>query len=824
MMLGKGLEMAPSQGAANKRKKPDDELPNGMNLASSKKQRTRVSFSCGECHRRKQKCDRQVPCSHCVARKVPELCKAYTPGKADQDLSARIARLEQIIEVALPQYWHGNPSLNPISNTIGNSSTPESSLLRERRRSPSILDEDNRSQAEDQDPSGGRIQSGKWYGNSASGSIAPDSVLEQLQHVVPMSEREHLLHRDNATNGTGLLPTHNGAKADSEDDVEAENLKSLVQECGVSPHKISELLQELPPRSVCDILVDHYFSTINWTRYPVSERDFRAAYASIPSGGNDTLGASNPNIIRFLPLLFVVLAIAVRLSPERIGGDASSRRVVSLRYYWSSRRSLLMAAAVQPDCLEIVLTRLLSARFLTFDRRITECWSQLGAAVRTAQALGLHRDGTTLGLAPGPTEYRRRIWSYLYHADRSYALVLGRPNSIQDDYTSSRPPSNVEDSLESLPLESLPLSRPTPMTFVILRHHLAEIIGRIVHHFQQVKEKSQYSEVVALDEELLKFMENLPPHFALQPDRSLDDSSPYVPIHRFLLITEILFVRISLHRPYLLRRVRSDRYARSRQACFQSAVTDFQVRQAFRESMPKETRDSLSNAYREFQTAMISGIYFIVEPRGQHSETMHAILDSFMQEHESMREMDETTRRELQTIEFLKTKASELATQGDAGNFFVNKQEQQAQLLLGLQQSSPSGKSYRPSLANPIPENEGSFHQLSHSPTFQRLQHPDFATNMGSPTTSGSPHADEESPAQSVLDHWVHTISNTHVDLSTGAVSWSGPPNGFAGWVGSIPPTGPSDGRLLTGLDGSDWGYWEALVGHVQGQRGGPGP
>jgi hypothetical protein len=37
-----------------------------------------------------------------------------------------------------------------------------------------------------------------------------------------------------------------------------------------------------------------------------------------------------------------------------------------------------------------------SARFLTFDRRITECWSQLGAAVRTAQALGLHRDGVLL--------------------------------------------------------------------------------------------------------------------------------------------------------------------------------------------------------------------------------------------------------------------------------------------------------------------------------------------------------------------------------------------------------------------------------------------
>ena len=45
-----------------------------------------------------------------------------------------------------------------------------------------------------------------------------------------------------------------------------------------------------------------------------------------------------------------------------------------------------------------VLTPLLmqSARFLTFDRRITECWSQLGAAVSTAQSLGLHRDASVM--------------------------------------------------------------------------------------------------------------------------------------------------------------------------------------------------------------------------------------------------------------------------------------------------------------------------------------------------------------------------------------------------------------------------------------------
>ena len=43
----------------------------------------------------------------------------------------------------------------------------------------------------------------------------------------------------------------------------------------------------------------------------------------------------NPNNLRFLPLLFVVLSIAIRLAPEHIGGDERSRKLTSSRYYWS---------------------------------------------------------------------------------------------------------------------------------------------------------------------------------------------------------------------------------------------------------------------------------------------------------------------------------------------------------------------------------------------------------------------------------------------------------------------------------------------------------
>ncbi|KAF9485306.1 hypothetical protein BDN70DRAFT_871332 [Pholiota conissans] len=823
MLMVKASDYDLSQSiSSTKRKKGEEDITNGL---VSKKQRTRVSFSCGECHRRKQKCDRQVPCSHCVARKVPELCKAYTPGKADQDLNARISRLEHIVEMALPQYFSTSTPTAYVNEQASTSGM---------QRTPSNDDDDTRSQTEEQDPSGGIFQSGKWYGNSASGSVAPASVIEQIQHVSMPStagERDTARHShadSMSTNFSSAQISHTKSAIDDVgDDLEpsaADNLKSLVQECGVSPHKISELLQELPPLRVSDVLIEYYFSTINWTRYPVSSQDFRAAYSSICACGTG-VGAASPHDVRFLPLLFVVLAISVRLAPEHIAGDARTRRVTSLRYYWSSRRSLLIVAAIQPDSLDIVLTRLLSARFLTFDRRITECWSQLGAAVRTAQALGLHRDGSAMGMPAGTVEYRRRIWSYLYHADRSYALVLGRPNSIQDDYTSTLPPSNTDAELPSAQsVEVFPLSRPTPMTFVILRHQLAEIIGRMVHHFQQVREKSHYSEVIALDDDLLKFINNLPPHFSTQPDTSLDHTLTFIPVHRFLLITEILFVRISLHRPYMLRRLNSDRYARSRNACFDSAIMDFSVRQAFRDTMPKETQDSLSNAYREFQTAMISGIYFVLEPNGPLSNKMHDILDGFMKDHEGMGDMDETTRRELKTIEFLKGKASQVEVQGihsrrssKIRDSFSNRPEQQAQILLSLQQpvTSPSSKTYptfSTSPRSPVLSQPGTA-SLMQSPTMQRLQH--SADQLHSPTTSGSPHADDESPAQSLLDTWCHTISNAPLDIS-GSISWGGSGGTeISGWAGITQSASNPDPRLLSGLDGSDYSYWEALVNQI---------
>ncbi|KAG8902432.1 hypothetical protein FRB99_004495, partial [Tulasnella sp. 403] len=352
--------------------------------------------------------------ARCVARKVPELCKNYQPGKTE-DFNARLSRLEQIIDMAFPQYatgeltmppsprehssfsgglpglgdpsqWNGNMVNMHTIGQLGHHMDLEPRQDGEAPKSPSSRSESPKPEG-GHDPAGGMLESGRWYGTSALGSVNSRPIIEQLQHSTPGNVQPIVEDSSEVT----------------------DKLKSLIQDCGVPPHKLSELVQDLPPRSLSDVLIDFYFTSVNYTRYPLYEPSFRASYESICTNGVRV----HPNDIRFLPLLFVVLAVSARLAPEHILGDDRQKRLTSLRYYWSSRRSLLIASAVQTDSFELILTRLLSVRFLTFDRRITECWAQLGAAVRTAQALGLHRDPAKLGLDAFQTEYRRRVWAYL---------------------------------------------------------------------------------------------------------------------------------------------------------------------------------------------------------------------------------------------------------------------------------------------------------------------------------------------------------------------------------------------------------------------------
>jgi hypothetical protein len=112
----------------------------------------------------------------------------------------------------------------------------------------------------------------------------------------------------------------------------AENLQRLIKECGVSPLKLRELVEELPPYQFARKLVDYFFRYIDFVRYPIHEEGFREAFEDMYKRKGEV--EPEPGNVRSLPLIFIVLATASRLAPEEWAGDDRTRRLNSLRMYW----------------------------------------------------------------------------------------------------------------------------------------------------------------------------------------------------------------------------------------------------------------------------------------------------------------------------------------------------------------------------------------------------------------------------------------------------------------------------------------------------------
>ena len=389
-------------------------------------------------------------------------------------------------------------------------------------------------------------------------------------------------------------------------------------------------------------------------------------------------------------------------------------------------------------------------------------------------------------------------------------MILGRPMSILDEYSSTLPPLNLDYDM-TLPMDNPPpLSSPTPMTLILLRHGLAKIMGGIVHHFQQVQRPSHYSEVLKLDDELAAFMEKLPTHFSYQPDKSLDDKLPFLVTHRFLLLTEVMFVKITLHRPYLLR---SDRYIQSRNACFDAALKYFNIRQDFRAFKDTQKSSFITTHFREFQTAMIAAIYLILNPNGPDVSTMDTIVDVFLQDYRDMQYVDETTVREVKTIEFLKSKAAQRAdVMPSDSSHSPEDPPNDAHLLLGLQRLKVPGSSAIHNVAQPATPTST---QTGSTPLPVNL----FALQT-SPTNGGNS-PDEDLTAQSLLDHWCNSISASSLMDESGVAT--GLPWNIAlgaddqtGWLAPNSLSMVSPQPWTSAGTGSDLSYWQTLVDQIR--------
>ncbi|KAF3063954.1 putative C6 transcription factor [Daldinia childiae] len=103
-----------------------------------------------------------------------------------------------------------------------------------------------------------------------------------------------------------------------------------------------------------------------------------------------------------------------------------------------------------------------------------------GVAIRLARKMGLHRDGSLLGLSPFETEMRRRLWWHLVHVDFRLADILGTRPSLDLVSKDTKIPLNVNDEDLDPDMVKLPLERKgiTSITFCLIRCEILEALER----------------------------------------------------------------------------------------------------------------------------------------------------------------------------------------------------------------------------------------------------------------------------------------------------------------------------------------------------------
>ncbi|CAG8509341.1 157_t:CDS:2 [Ambispora leptoticha] len=276
---------------------------------------------------------------------------------------------------------------------------------------------------------------------------------------------------------------------------------------------------ELPPRELCDQMLDTYFARIHPYMPFIDPVDLREKYENL---------SNNSSI---LILLYAIFAISSRFIDQPAVRDGFFERAKELLKdefddaQLSTLQALLIMAAYQQGA------------------KNSRTWIYTGLAIRIAQDMGLHRDSAKWSLDEKQTEVRKRVWWSCYMSDRFISAGLGRPMII-----------NESDCDVPFPTPgALPKDEPESVDAWVRTIKLTQILGRVLSHIYGIKSKhtthaAMDSVLATLDAELNKWRDDLPSDLQYDPSMTVGD-----PMNQRRGVMHLMFytIQILLHRPHI---------------------------------------------------------------------------------------------------------------------------------------------------------------------------------------------------------------------------------------------------------------------------------
>lgn len=477
---------------------PAKTSPPGASSASSAAaaqmsfRRQRASRACETCHARKVRCDAAslgVPCTNCVAFQIecriptPKRKKqSSTPGQntkdSDSDREGFDDRQQQQQQPQPQQTTHaGAANAYPRAPTVSHTAdgTPSSAMTESQVRQEEV---DNNTYLN-------LVMKPKF-------TRAPITEAGRVAFLGESSNLTLLVHDRQGSSDVVHYPLPENVRGSRARLTELDNVEIDIL------HQRGAFL--LPPRSLCDELIDAYFKWVHPIVPVINRTRFMRQYR-------------DPKNPPSLLLLQAVLLAGSRVCTNAQLMDANgSTTPAALTFY--KRAKALYDANYEDDRVTIVQSLLLLGWYWEGPEDVTKnvfYWSRVATIV--AQGSGMHRSVEQSQLSKSDKRLWKRIWWTLFTRDRSVAVALGRPVHINLD--DSDVEMLTEDDFIEDETDHVSEYPPDPIhvQFFLQYVKLCEIMGLVLSQQYSVASKGRQRNAIDLthsDMALADWLQNCP--------------------------------------------------------------------------------------------------------------------------------------------------------------------------------------------------------------------------------------------------------------------------------------------------------------------------
>ncbi|KAF2403319.1 hypothetical protein EJ06DRAFT_272345 [Trichodelitschia bisporula] len=451
----------PATGSPSASKPPSVTGPHPAGHPSFRRQR--ASRACETCHARKVRCDAAslgVPCTNCTAFGIE--CRIPAPkrkktsqSKKDGESDNEIAQSQSPTATASPGDSSARDRTGMYNSLDGTPSTTVSEAY------AAVQQAGVGTYATFMRPKFAR---------------APIKEAGRVAYLGESSNLSLLVHDRYGSNDVVHYPlpeSIRGAKARAN---ELDNMEIEIL------HQRGAFL--LPPRALCDELVEAYFRWVAPVVPIINRSRFMRQYRD----------PKNPPSLLLLQAVLLA-GSRVCINPQLMDSSGSTTPAAMTFY---KRAKALYDANYEDDRVTIVQALILMGWYWEGPEDVTKnvfYWTRVATVV--AQGSGMHRSVEASQLSRADKRLWKRIWWTLFSRDRSVAVALGRPVGINPE-DSDVEMITVEDFLEDEPDRPAEFQPdPTHVQFFINYVKLCEIMGLVLS--QQYSVASKFKRTNAID-------------------------------------------------------------------------------------------------------------------------------------------------------------------------------------------------------------------------------------------------------------------------------------------------------------------------------------